>query len=75
MAIIPFYLSEHDEKLIENYAKSKHMSVSSFLHSVAMDKIEDDIDTELYERAKSEFKDNPEDVTLAALKRELKTYC
>lgn len=74
MAIISFSLDCEDEKLIKNYAKSKNMSVSSFLRSVAVERIEDDIDDQLYEKAVREFKDN-QDVTLEAMRKELKSYC
>ncbi|MFH5811137.1 DUF6290 family protein [Companilactobacillus sp. FL22-1] len=44
MGVISFYLDGQDEKLIKNYAKSKNISVSSFIRSVAVEKIEDDLD-------------------------------
>jgi len=74
MAILSFYLDGQDEKLIKNYAKSKNISVSSFLRSLAVEKIEDDLDDRLYEEAVREDKAN-HDVTLAALRKELKSYC
>lgn len=75
MAIISFYLSDRDEKLIKNYAKSKHVSVSSFLHSAVMDRIEDEIDDRLCEKAEREFKCNPQDVSLDDMRKELNSYC
>ncbi|MQS76965.1 type II toxin-antitoxin system RelB family antitoxin [Companilactobacillus halodurans] len=75
MATISLYLDGHDEKLIKNYAKSKNMSVSSFLRSIAVEKIEDDIDDQLYERAVREFKENPQDISLDEMEKELSIYC
>lgn len=75
MAIISFYLDDEDEKLIKNYAKSKDTSVSSFLRSTIIEKIEDDIDDQLYEKAMREFKDNPQDVSLEAMRKEMSQYC
>jgi len=74
MAILSFYLDGQDEKLIKNYAKSKNISVSSFLRSLAVEKIEDDLDDQLYEQAIREAKPN-QDVSLDALRKELNSYC
>lgn len=74
MAMISLYLTRQDEKLIKNYAKSKNMSVSSFIRSAAIERIEDDIDDQLYEKSVREFKDN-QDVSLDDLRKELDAYC
>ncbi|PMD73297.1 type II toxin-antitoxin system RelB family antitoxin [Companilactobacillus nuruki] len=74
MAVISLYLDGQDEKLIKNYAKSKNVSVSAFLRSIAVEKIEDDIDDELYEKSVRERKVN-HDVSLADLKKEMENYC
>lgn len=74
MAVISLYLDGQDEKLIKNYAKSKHVSVSSFLRSIAVERIEDDLDDQLYEKAVRECKDN-QDVSLEELRKELDTFC
>lgn len=75
MAIISFYLEDEDEKLIKNYAKSKNMSISSFLRTATIEKIEDEVDNRLYEEAIREFKENPADVSLEAMRKELNSYC
>lgn len=74
MAVISLYLDGQDEKLITNYAKSKHVTVSDFLRSIAVEKIEDDLDDELYEKAIRDCKVN-HDVSLDDLKKEMKNYC
>ncbi|AYE38806.1 type II toxin-antitoxin system RelB family antitoxin [Companilactobacillus zhachilii] len=75
MAVIALDLDEQDEKLIKNYAKSKNISVSAFLRSVAVEKIEDDLDDRLYEKAVRESKNNDHDISLEALHREMEAYC
>ena len=71
MAIISFYLDDEKEKLIKNYAKSKNMSVSAFLRSVTIEKIEDEIDQELCDEAERDFKENPQDVSLDDLHKKI----
>lgn len=75
MAVIALDLNEQDEKLIKNYAKSKNISVSAFLRSVAVEKIEDDLDDRLYEQAVRESKNREHDISLADLHREMEAYC
>lgn len=75
MAVIALDLSEQDEKLIKNYAKSKNISVSAFLRSVAVERIEDDLDDQLYEKAVSKSKNQEHDISLADLHREMEEYC
>lgn len=75
MATISFQLDDFDEKVIRNYAKSKDMSISSFLRTVVIEKIEDDIDDELYEQALQESKNGSQDVTLDDLKKAMSRYC
>ncbi|HIY93056.1 type II toxin-antitoxin system RelB family antitoxin [Companilactobacillus sp. HBUAS56275] len=74
MATISFHLDDFDEKVIRNYAKSKDMSLSSFLRSVAIEKIEDDIDDELYEQSLQNSKNECQDVTLDDLKKAMSRY-
>lgn len=75
MATISFHLDDFDEKVIRNYAKSKNMSTSSFLRTVVIEKIEDDIDDELYEKTFEESKNEPQDITLDELKKAMSRYC
>ncbi|CAJ1183209.1 hypothetical protein FD33_GL001018 [Companilactobacillus paralimentarius DSM 13238 = JCM 10415] len=75
MATISFQLDDFDEKVIRNYAKSKDMSISSFLRTVVIEKIEDDIDDELYEQALQESKNGSQDITLDDLKKAMSRYC
>lgn len=75
MATISFQLDDFDEKVIRNYAKSKDISISSFLRTVVIEKIEDDIDDELYEQALQESKNGSQDITLDDLKKAMSRYC
>ena len=75
MATISFQLDDFDEKVIRNYAKSKDMSISSFLRTVVIEKIEDDIDDKLYEQALQESKNGSQDITLDDLKKAMSRYC
>jgi hypothetical protein len=74
MAVISFQLDDLDEKIIRKYAKSKQMSISSFLRAVVVEKIEDNIDDELYEQALSESKDDSCDITLEDVKKVKERY-
>lgn len=75
MGVISFYLDGQDEKLIKNYAKSKNISVSSFIRSVAVERIEDDLDDQLYEKAMNNSKNCSHDISLAQLRKEMEAYC
>ncbi len=73
MATISFYLDSQDERLIKNYAKSKNISVSSFLRSIAVERIEDDIDNLLYEKAIQG--NGSHDISLDEVRDELDQLC
>lgn len=75
MAVISFYLDGQDEKMIKNYAKSKNISVSAFLRSAAVEKIEDEMDDELYESALCNSDDHCPDISLDQVRKALEAYC
>jgi len=75
MAVISLYLDGQDENLIRNYARSMNISVSAFLRSVAVEKIEDDLDDRLYESAMRESKNSDQDISLDQLHKALEAYC
>ncbi len=52
-------ISDEDSNLIRDYAKLHGISVSEFLRRAALERIEDEIDLETYNRAKAEFDANP----------------
>lgn len=45
---ISLMLSEEDTKLIKDYAKINNMSVSDFIRQAVIEKIEDEIDLDIY---------------------------
>lgn len=48
MTAISLRISAQDEKLIKEYAKSKNISVSALFRNQVLEKIEDEIDLDLY---------------------------
>lgn len=53
MATISLRVNADDEKIIKEYAKSKNISVSALLRDAVFEKIEDEIDLNLYKRCKN----------------------
>lgn len=56
-------LEESEKKLLTDYAKAFGMSVSEFVRSSALEKIEDELDLRAWDEAKSEFDANPQALT------------
>lgn len=52
-------VSDEDSKLIRDFAKLHGVSVSEYIRSTVMERIEDEIDLEAYRQAKAEFEANP----------------
>lgn len=48
---ISIRLNQEDEKLIREYANLKHISLSDLLRNSVMEKIEDEIDLQSFEKA------------------------
>lgn len=48
------HLSENELKLVEKYAQSKNKTVSNLFRKIILEKIEDDIDLNLYNNAMTE---------------------
>ena len=68
---ISLRLSDEDTKLIKDYAKINNMSVSDLIRKAVIEKIEDEIDLEAYNKAIKEFKKNPKTYTLDEIEKEL----
>lgn len=68
---ISLRLSEEDTKLIKDYAKINNMSVSDLIRKAVIEKIEDEIDLDAYNKAIKEFKKNPKTYTLDEIEKEL----
>ena len=52
-------VSDEDSQLIRDFAKLHGVSVSEYIRSTVMERIEDEIDLEAYRQAKAEFEANP----------------
>jgi RHH-type rel operon transcriptional repressor/antitoxin RelB len=52
-------LSNDDKNLITSYAQTKGVSVSDLVREAVLERIEDEIDLELYRQAMDEFRKNP----------------
>lgn len=51
MATISLRLNDRDSKLIHDYAKLKNITVSDLMRNVVIEKIEDELDVENFDRA------------------------
>jgi len=51
---ISLRMDEKEEKLIKEYAKANNITVSALLRDAVLEKIEDDIDIEIYNKAMAE---------------------
>ncbi|WP_454296558.1 type II toxin-antitoxin system RelB family antitoxin [Salana multivorans] len=58
-------LSESEKRLIADYAKTFGMSVSEFVRSSALERIEDELDLVAWDEAKAEFDADPRTLTAA----------
>lgn len=68
---ISIRLNQAEDDLIRSYAAMHGMSVSEFMRQSALEKIEDEIDLELYREAKEDFKKNSKTYTLDEVEKEL----
>lgn len=56
-------LDESEKRLLADYAKTFGMSLSEFVRTAALEKIEDELDLRVWDEAKSEFDANPQALT------------
>lgn len=68
---ISLRLSEEDTKLIKDYAKVNNMSVSDLIRQAVIEKIEDEIDLAVYNKAIEAYRKNPKTYTLEEVEKEL----
>ncbi len=57
--IMSFRVDDSEQKLIQDFARLHNMSASEFLRRAALDKIEDEMDIQLAEKAYAEYKEDP----------------
>lgn len=68
---ISLRLSEQDAKLIKDYAKLNNISISDLFRQTVIERIEDEIDLEAYNKAYEEYLKDPKTYTLEEIKKEL----
>lgn len=68
---ISLRLNEKDTKLIKDYAKLNNISISDLFRQTVIEKIEDEIDLDAYNKAHKEYLKNPKTYTLEEVKKEL----
>lgn len=71
MSIISLRMNKEEEKLIKAYAKANKISVSELFRSSVLEKIEDDIDLELYHQAMKEHQIDSNDISFDEMIKEL----
>lgn len=68
---ISIRLNNAEDELIRGYADMHGLSVSEFMRRSALEKIEDELDTKLFNEALEDFKKNPKTYTLDEAEKEL----
>ena len=68
---ISLRLSEEDLILVKKYAEIKKISVSDLIRQSVIERIEDEYDLELFNKAMAEYKDNPVTYSLDDVEKEL----
>src|SRR5699024_5779602 len=71
MPIISLRMNEDEEKLIKEYAEVNNISILELLRSSVLEKIENDIDLNLYHQAVKEHEMNPSDISFEDMVKEL----
>ena len=64
-------LNEKDTKLVRAYAKMNNISLSDLVRNAILEKIEDEYDLYLYNKAIEEYNENPKTYTMDEVKEEL----
>ena len=63
MNLITLRINDDDDNLIRNYAKVNNISISELMRQAVLEKIEDEIDLDLYNQAMKEHNENPQDIS------------
>ena len=71
MGTISLRMDEEDEKFIKEYAKTKNITVSSLFRNAVLEKIEDEIDMDLYHIAMKQHIANPQVVSFDEMMKEI----
>lgn len=68
---ISLRLSDDDTMLIKKYAEINKMSVSDLIRQSVMERIENEYDLEMFDKALAEYKANPATYSLDDVEKEL----
>ena len=68
---ISLRLNDDDTMLIKKYAEINKISVSDLIRQTVMERIENDYDLEIFNRAMAEYKNNPVTYSLDEVGKEL----
>ncbi len=68
---ISLRLNDDDSLLIKKYAEINNMTVSELVRQSVLERIEKEYDLELFNKALSQYKDNPFTYSLDEVEREL----
>lgn len=68
---ISLRLNDEDTLLIKKYAELNKMSVSELIRQAVMERIENEYDLELFNKAINEYKDDPVTYSLDEVEKEL----
>jgi uncharacterized protein (DUF1778 family) len=71
MKLITIRINEDDNNLIRNYAKVNNVSISELMRQAVLEKIEDEIDLDLYNQAMKENKEKPQEIGFDEMMTEL----
>jgi uncharacterized protein (DUF1778 family) len=71
MNLITLRINDDDDNLIRNYAKVNNISISELMRQAVLEKIEDEIDLDLYNQAMKEHNENPQDISFDEMMIEL----
>lgn len=68
---ISLRLNDEDSVLIKQYAALNKISVSELIRQAVMERIENEYDLEMFEKAMTEYKENPVTYSLDDVEKEL----
>ena len=71
MTVVSLRIDNQEDQLIKEYAKANNISVSALFRNAVLEKIEDEIDLNLYNQAMSEHKENPQSISFEDMLKEL----
>lgn len=68
---ISLRLNDEDTMLIKKYAELNSLSVSELIRQAVIEKIENEYDLEIFDKAMAEYKENPITYSLDEVEKEL----